>query len=203
MPWSLRIFSFMQTDSDPSPQSSAESAVGLTFVAVVMVSLCVAGSLGVVATRQSAPAADGAQETEAVAVASASSADLRARDRIVTRFTELMLLREIALRERDPSLLNSVYAPGAAALAKDRAEIARLRSSGRRLDGLRMPVKVLDVLRPRNGTWMVIARVSRSSARVVTGTGRQVRSTRATAVVYRCTLVRQNGSWQVLRLVQS
>jgi hypothetical protein len=50
---------------------------------------------------------------------------------------------------------------------------------------------------------MVIARVSRSSARVVTGTGRQVRSTRATAVVYRCTLVRQNGSWQVLRLVQS
>jgi hypothetical protein len=203
MPWSLRIFSFMQTDSDPSPQSSAESAVGLTFVAVVMVSLCVAGSLGVVATRQSAPAADGAKETEAVAVASASSADLRARDRIVTRFTELMLLREIALRERDPSLLNSVYAPGAAALAKDRAEIARLRSSGRRLDGLRMPVKVLDVLRPRNGTWMVIARVSRSSARVVTGTGRQVRSTRATAVVYRCTLVRQNGSWQVLRLVQS
>jgi hypothetical protein len=199
MPWSLRIFSFMQTDSDPSPQSSAESAVGLTFVAVVMVSLCVAGSLGVVATRQSAPAADGAKETEAAA----SSADLRARDRIVTRFTELMLLREIALRERDPSLLNSVYAPGAAALAKDRAEIARLRSSGRRLDGLRMPVKVLDVLRPRNSTWMVIARVSRSSARVVTGTGRQVRSTRATAVVYRCTLVRQNGSWQVLRLVQS
>jgi hypothetical protein len=203
MPWSLRIFSLMQTDSDPSPQSSAESAVGLTFVAVVMVSLCVAGSLGVVATRQSAPAADGAQDTEAIAVAAASSADLRARDRIVTRFTELMLLREIALRERDPSLLNSVYAPGAAALAKDRAEIARLRSSGRRLDGLRMPVKVLDVLRPRNGTWMVIARVSRSSARVVTGTGRQVRSTRATAVVYRCTLVRQNGSWQVLRLVQS
>jgi hypothetical protein len=193
----------MQTDSDPSPQSSAESAVGLTFVAVVMVSLCVAGSLGVVATRRSAPAADSAQETEAVAVASASTADLRARDRIVTRFTELMLLREIALRERDPSLLNSVYAPGAAALAKDRAEIARLRSSGRRLDGLRMPVKVLDVLRPGNDTWVVIARVSRSSARVVTGTGRQVRSTKATAVVYRCTLVRQHGSWQVLRLVQS
>ena len=193
----------MQTDSDPSPQSSAESAVGLTFVAVVMVSLCVAGSLGVVATRQSPPAADGAQETEAVAVASASSADLRARGRIVTRFTELMLLREIALRERDPGLLNSVYAPGAAALARDRAEIARLRSSGRRLDGLRMPVKVLDVVRPGNGTWMVVARVSRSSARVLTGTGRQVRSTKATAVVYRCTLVRQNGSWQVLRLVQS
>ena len=203
MPWSLRIFSFMQTDSDPSPQSSAESAVGLTFVAVVMVSLCVAGSLGVVATRQSAPAADGAQETEAIAVASASTADLRARDRIVTRFTELMLLREIALRERDPSLLNSVYAPDAAPLAKDRAEIARLRSSNRRLDGLRMPVKVLDVLRPGNGTWVVIARVGRSPARVVTGTGRQVRSTNATAVVYRCTLVRQNGSWQVLRLVQS
>ncbi|HET7516457.1 MAG TPA: hypothetical protein VFN05_01925, partial [Actinomycetes bacterium] len=101
---------------------------------MVLVSLCVAGSLGVVATRQPAPAADGAEETEAIAVASAATADLRARDRIVTRFTELMLLREIALRERDPSLLNSVYAPGATGLARDRTEIARLRSSGRRLD---------------------------------------------------------------------
>lgn len=193
----------MQTDSDPSPQSSAESAVGLTFVAVVLVSLCVAGSLGVVATRQPAPAADGAPETEAIAVASAATADLRARDRIVTRFTELMLLREIALRERDPSLLNSVYAPRATGLVRDRTEIARLRSSGRRLDGLRMPVKVLDVFRAGNGTWVVVARVSRSSARLVTGTGRQVRSTRATATTYRCTLVQQNGSWQVLRLVST
>jgi len=49
----------MQTDPDPSPsRSSAESAVGLTFVAVVLVSLFVAGSLGVVATREAAPAAE-------------------------------------------------------------------------------------------------------------------------------------------------
>jgi hypothetical protein len=194
----------MQTDPDPSPsQSSAESAVGLTFVAVVMVSLCVAGSLGVVATRQSAPAADGAQDTEAIAVAAASSADLRARDRIVTRFTELMLLREIALRERDPSLLNSVYAPGAAALAKDRAEIARLRSSGRRLDDLRLPVRVFEAYRSGDGTWVVIARIGRSPARLVTGSGRQVRATRASAAVYRCNLVRRDGSWRILRLVPS
>jgi hypothetical protein len=193
----------MQTEPDPSPQSSAESAVGLTFVAVVLVSLFVAGSLGVVATRKAAPAADGGQEPEAIAVATASTADLRVRDRIVTRFSELMLLREIALRERDPRLLNSVYAPGAAGLAKDRAEIARLRSSGRRLDGLRMPVKVFDAYRPGNGSWVVVARVGRTSARLVTGSGRQVRSTRATAAVYRATLVKQDGSWQVLRLVRS
>lgn len=193
----------MQTEPEPSPQSSAESAVGLTFVAVVLVSLFVAGSLGVVATRKAAPAADGGQEPEAIAVASASTADLRVRDRIVTRFSELMLLREIALRERDPRLLNSVYAPGAAGLAKDRAEIARLRSSGRRLDGLRMPVKVLDAYRPGNGSWVVVARVGRTSARLVTGSGRQVRSTRASAAVFRVTLVKQDGSWQVLRLVRS
>jgi hypothetical protein len=157
----------------------------------------------VVATRQSAPAADGAQDTEAIAVAAASSADLRARDRIVTRFTELMLLREIALRERDPSLLNSVYAPGAAALAKDRAEIARLRSSGRRLDGLRLPVKVFEAYRSGVGTWVVIARIDRSPARLVTGSGRQVRATRASAAVYRCNLVRRDSSWRILRLVPS
>jgi hypothetical protein len=124
---------------------------------------------------------------------------MRVRDRIVNRFSELMMLREIALRERDPGLLESVYAPGAAGLARDRAEIARLRDSGRRLDGLRMPVKVFSAHRPGNGSWVVVARVGRSSARLVTGSGRQVRATRASAVVYRCTLVRQQGSWRILR----
>jgi hypothetical protein len=194
----------MQTEPDPTPPPSAEpeSAVGLTFVAIVLVSLFVAGSLGVIATREAAPAADAGQEAEGIAVASASTAAMQVRNRIVTRFSELMLLREIALRERDPGLLESVYASGAAGLVRDRAEIARLRDSGRRLDGLRMPVKVFSA-RPGNGSWVVIARVGRSSARLVTGSGRQVKATRASAVVYRCTLVRQDGSWRVLRFAPS
>jgi len=192
----------MQTEPAPSPQSSAESAVGLAFVAIVLVSLFVGGSLGVVATRGAGTAAGPGQEAESIAVASTSTVAMRVRDRIVSRFSELMLLREIALRERDPGLLESVYAPGAAGLVRDRAEIARLRDSGRRLDGLRMPVKVFSA-RPGNGRWVVIARVGRSSARLVTGSGRQVKATRASAVVYRCTLVRQDGSWRVLRFAPS
>jgi hypothetical protein len=192
----------MQTEPDPSPsQSSAESAVGLTFVALVLVTLFAAGSLGVVATRQQAAARGPGQEPSTGAVAAASTAV--AKDRIVSRFRELMLLREIALRERDPLLLASVYAPGAPGLARDRAEIARLRSSGRRLDGLRLPVKVFNAYRPGNGRWVVIARVGRSPARLVTGSGRQVRATRASAAIYRCTLVERNGSWRLLRLTRS
>ena len=199
---SLRISSFMQTEPGPSPsQPSAESAVGLTFVAVVLVSVFVAGSLGVVATREAAPAVDPGQEPDATTAAATSVALVR--DRVVSRFRELMLLREIALRERDPRLLESVYAPGAAGLARDRAEIARLRSSGRRLDGLRLPVKVYNAYRPGNGTWVVIARLGRSPARLVTGSGRQVRATRATAAVYRCTLVERDGSWRLLRFAPS
>jgi hypothetical protein len=193
----------MQTEPAPSPQSSAESAVGLAFVAIVLVSLFVGGSLGVVATRGAGTSADPGQEAEGIAVASTSTAAMRVRDRIVSRFSELMLLREIALRERDPGLLESVYAPGAAGLVRDRAEIARLRDSGRRLDGLRMPVKVFSAHKPGNGSWVVIARVGRSSARLVTGSGRQVKATRASAVVYRFTLVRQDGSWRVLRFTPS
>jgi hypothetical protein len=193
----------MQTEPAPSPQSSAESAVGLAFVAIVLVSLFVGGSLGVVATRGAGTSADPGQEAEGIAVASTSTAAMRVRNRIVGRFSELMLLREIALRERDPGLLESVYAPGAAGLVRDRAEIARLRDSGRRLDGLRMPVKVFSAHKPGNGSWVVIARVGRSSARLVTGSGRQVKATRASAVVYRCTLVRQDGSWRVLRFAPS
>ena len=189
----------MQTEPEPPPSpSSAESAVGLTFVAIVLVSLFAAGSLGVVATLDSAPSPGTAQQPEVTTVAAATPAVL-VREKIVSRFRELMLLREIALRERDPGLLESVYAPGAAGLARDRAEIARLRDSGRRLDGLRMPDKVFSAHRPGNGSWVVVARVGRSSARLVTGSGRQVRATRASAVVYRCTLVRQQGSWRILR----
>jgi hypothetical protein len=114
-----------------------------------------------------------------------------------------MLLREIALRERDRLLLDSVYAQGATGLAKDQAEIARLRSSGRRLDGLRLPVRVFDAKRTGDGRWVVVARVGRSPARLVTGSGRQVRATRATAAVYRCTLVQRDGSWRILRLAPS
>jgi hypothetical protein len=192
----------MQTDPDPSYGRSAESAVGLTFVAVVLVVLFVAGALGVVATRRPAPAADPGQEPETTAVAAASTAEV-VRDRMVGRFKELMLLREIALRERDQGLLASVYATGASGLARDRAEIARLRSSGRRLDGLRLPVKVFSARRLGNGTWLVVARLGRSPARLVTGSGRPVRATRASAATYRCTLVKQEGSWRVLRLARS
>ena len=192
----------MQTDPDPSPsQSSAESAVGLAFVAIVLVSLFVAGSLGVVATRETGSSPDPGQTTDATSAAATPAAPVR--DRIVSRFRELMLLREIALRERVRRLLGSVYAPGAAGLAGDRAEIARLRSSGRRLDGLRLPVKVFDAYRPGNGSWVVIARVARSPARLVTGSGGQVKATRASSAVYRCTLVQRDGSWLILRLVRS
>jgi hypothetical protein len=189
----------MQTNPDPSPsESSAGSAVGLTFVAIVLVSLFVAGSLGVVATLESSPAPEPGQETDATTVAATPAALVR--DRVVSRFRELMLLREIALRERDRRLLDSVYAPRAAGLATDRAEIARLRSSGRRLDGLHLPVKVFDAKRAGDGRWVVVARVGRSPARLVTGSGRQVRATRATAADYRCTLIERDGSWRILRL---
>jgi hypothetical protein len=192
----------MQTDPDPSYGRSAESAVGLTFVAVVLVGLFVAGALGVVATRHPAPAADPGQEPETTAVAAASTAEV-VLDRMVSRFKELMLLREIALRERDQGLLASVYAPGASGLARDRAEIARLRSTGSRLDGLRLPVKVFSAHRLANGTWVVVARLGRSPARLLNGSGRPVRATRASAATYRCTLVKQQGSWRVLRLARS
>jgi hypothetical protein len=195
----------MHPEPDPSPsQSSAESAVGLTFVALVLVSVFAAGSVGVVATRQQAPARDPGREpaTGTVAAASTAAASM-AKDRIVSRFRELMLLREIALRERDPLLLESVYAPGAPGLARDRAEIARLRSSGRRLDGLRLPVRVFNAYRSGNGRWLVIARVGRSPARMVTGSGGQVRATRASAAIYRCTLVERSGSWRLLRLTRA
>jgi hypothetical protein len=193
----------MQTDPDPSPDpSSAESAVGLTFVAIVLVSLFAAGALGVVATRETGSTGREGQEPEQTAVASASTA-APGRNLIVARFRELVLLREIALRERDTGLLASVYVPEAAGLAVDRAEIARLRSSGRRLAGLRLPVKVLHATRQGNGSWVVVARIGRTPARLVTGSGRQVRATRASTAVYRCTLVKRHGSWRLLRLASS
>jgi hypothetical protein len=184
----------MQTEPEPSSsRASAGSAVGLTFVVVVLVSLFAGGALGVVATRARAPGPDTDQEP-AGGTAVAGGA-VKARDRIVARFKELMLLREIALRERDPRLLESVYAPGAAGLARDRAEIARLRHADRRLDGLRLPVKVFKAYPSGAGSWVVVARLGRSPARLVTGSGRQVKAVGGSAATYRCTLVRRDGRW--------
>jgi hypothetical protein len=193
----------MQTDPDPSSsRASAGSAVGLTFVAVVLVSLFAAGALGVVATRASTPAPAPDPEPPPAAQVSANGA-VPGRDQIVARFKVLMQLREIALRERDPLLLRSVYAPGAPGLAKDRAEIAILRHTHRRLDGLRLPVKVFDAYRPGDGRWVVVARLGRSPARLVTGSGRQVKAVRGSAAVYRCTLVKRDGRWLLLRIAPS
>ena len=162
MLWSLRIFPLCRPSPVRLPAERGESAVGLAFVAIVLVSLFAAGSLGVLATRDSAPVP-----------ARPRTGGHRRRLRvghpgrqgpIVNRFRELMLLREIALRERDPRLLESVYA-AAPGLARDRAEIERLRDAGRRLDGLRLPVKVFDAYRSGNGTWVVTARLGRSPAR--------------------------------------
>jgi hypothetical protein len=193
----------MQTDPDPSSsRASADSAVGLTFVAVVLVSLFAAGALGVVATRTSLPAPAPDPEPGPAAEVSANAA-VPGQDQVVARFKVLMQLREIALRERDPLLLRSVYAPGAPGLARDRAEIARLRDTGRRLDGLRLPVKVLDAYRPGDGSWVVVARLGRSPARLVTGSGRQVKAVRGGLAVYRCTLVKRDGRWLLLRVAPS
>jgi hypothetical protein len=50
---------------------------------------------------------------------------------------------------------------------------------------------------------VVVARIGRPPARLVTGVGRQVRATRASTAVYRCTLVERHGSWRLLRLARS
>ena len=75
----------MQTNPDPSSGPGAESAVGLTFVAVVLVSLFVGGALGVVATRRPAPPAAPAREPEATAVASESTTALALAEPIAAR----------------------------------------------------------------------------------------------------------------------
>ena len=99
-----------------------------------------------------------------------------------------MLLREIALRERDPRLLESV---SSAAPAWPGTGPRSPGASGRRLDGLRLPVKVFDAFRPAGR--VVVARLGRSPARPGDRLG--PRSGRpATAAVYRCTLVRRNGA---------
>jgi hypothetical protein len=177
----------------PSPTARADSAVGLTFVGAVLLVLFAGAGLGVLATtaaerpRAAAPPVTRPQVPPAL------------RERIFDRFRELVLLRQIALRERDPLLLASVYAPGAPGLASDRAEIDRLRRDGYRLDGLRLPVKVFNAYRPGGGRWVVIARVHRTPARLVTESGRPVRTVAGSVDVCRCTLVSHGGRWLLTR----
>jgi hypothetical protein len=183
-------------ESGPHPPSSstrADSAVGLAFVGAVLLVVFACGALGVLATARAGqrPAAPPRVTRPPVPV------DLR--DRIFARFQELVLLRQIALRERDPLLLGSVYSPGAPGMAADRAEIDRLRRAGRRLDGLRLPVKVFNAYRPGGGRWVVIARMRRTPARLVTEQGRPLGTVAGSVDVCRCTLVSRGGRWMLSR----
>jgi hypothetical protein len=178
----------------PSTSARADSAVGLAFVGAVLLTLFACGALGVLATVE---AADRPAAPPPRVAGPPVPADLR--ERIFARFEGLVLLRQIALRERDPLLLGMVYAPGAPGLAADRAEIARLRRAGQRLDGLRLPVRVFNAYRPGGGRWVVIARMRRSPALLVTEQGRPLRTVAGSVDVCRCTLVSRGGRWMLSR----
>jgi hypothetical protein len=180
----------------PSTSARADSAVGLAFVGAVLLALFACGALGVLATAEAArrPAAP-----PKAPKATYPPVPVDLRERIFDRFRELVLLRQIALRERDPLLLGSVYAPGAPGLAADRAEIDRLRGAGQRLDDLRLPVRVFNAYRPGGGRWVVIARMRRSPARLVTDQGTPLRTVAGSVDVCRCTLVNRGGRWLLSR----
>jgi hypothetical protein len=183
-------------ERDPHPPSSsarADSAVGLAFVGAVLLVVFAGGGLGVLATVEAG------QQPAAPPRATRPPVPVDLRERIFARFEELVLLRQIALRERDPLLLGSVYSPGAPGMAADRAEIDRLRRAGQRLDGLRLPVKVFNAYRPGGGRWVVIARMRRSPARLVTEQGRPLGTVAGSVDVCRCTLVSRGGRWMLSR----
>jgi hypothetical protein len=184
-------------ERDPRPPSSTartDSAVGLAFAGAVLLVLFAVAGLGVLATT-----ADGDQPQPAAPRVTRPQVPVALRERIFARFKELVLMRQIALRERDPLLLGSVYAPGAPGLASDRAEIDRLRRGGHRLDGLRLPVKVFNAYRPGGGRWVVIARMHRTPARLVSESGRPVSTVAGSVDVCRCTLVSRGGRWLLTR----
>jgi hypothetical protein len=192
----------MPTDPRPDPPHEPGGAVGLVFVGTVLCLLFTAGGLGVLATR-APPAAPPGPATRSSAAVARPDATAAARGRIAARFHRLVRLRETALRERDPALLSSVWAPGSPGLARDRAELDRLRANGRRWDGLHLPVTVLDAYR-RGRDWMVVARLGRSQAELVAAaSGTPIRTVAAADATYHCPLVQVGDRWLLVSFAPS
>jgi hypothetical protein len=58
---------------------------------------------------------------------------------------------------------------------------------------------VFNAYRPGGGRWVVIARMHRTSARLVTESGRSVGTVAGGSDVCRCTLVNRGGRWLLTR----
>jgi hypothetical protein len=185
----------MDTDSRPDPPPATGSAVGLVFVGVVLCGLFTAGALGVLADRSPATRPAPAPR-RAEGVADAGPTELAARIPVYASLMELLRRREAALRERDPAMLTAVWTPRSPWLARDRTEVERLRSHGRRWTGLRLTVRILGVDRMRGDQWTVLARLGRSRAELVTASGgAPVLTVPAADADYRCELVESGGRW--------
>jgi hypothetical protein len=165
--------------------------VGLFFVALVLVLLFSAAAAGVMATRTSTPT----QTTLDPRVA-------RERAEITSRFFEIMAVRERALSERDPHLLNQIYTPDSPQLQKDRIEIKTLRDKRELWKGLQLPVQILKLTQANSRRWTVVALLGRSDARLELESGELIRDVPGNRQVYWCTLVKDPAKgWLLYKFI--
>jgi hypothetical protein len=109
---------------------------------------------------------------------------------VASRLREILQIREVAYRSRDPELLRSIYSSDCPCLASDEKAIYELLQRAYIWDGIETSIEIRRVTRLHERLWTVTALFRSETLRVETEDGKLIRKEPAGSDLFEFTLVK-------------
>ena len=135
-----------------------------------------------------------ARSDESITQSSATATTVRLESELVIRLREILDRRDVAYRERDPSILEDVYAVDCPCLKSDSNAIRELIREDSLWIGGETSIRVRRLERVTARMWVVIADFRSEALRIETESGRVVRNEPQGSEQFQFALVRPMGS---------
>lgn len=172
-------------DHDPGSRSSALTR---GFVALILVSVLVAGVAVFGSVRRADPAPP--ESPSASTPPRVATTTIGEKEEVVIRLREILRVRDRAYRDRDAGLLEKVYTTDCPCLRGDRAAIRQLLQDNAVWVGSSTSVRVQKLDKVNDRLWIVVANFIGSPFRIETESGSLIRAVEGKSELFRFALAR-------------